>query len=86
MSIKDTKATELLEKLSNLESKVDSFETTLVEDLLLENKGYIDAVKEYNKCWEDAYNYIKENYPEISHENITNILHGPMSLEEALQK
>lgn len=86
MIIEDTKLNGLLEGLHKYENKLDNFESTLNEDLLYESAEYKDTWKAYDNFCEDIYNYIRENYPKISHENITNILYGAMTLQEALEE
>lgn len=86
MVIEDKKLNELLEGLHKYENSLDVFESTLNEDLLYESADYKSTLKTYNSYCEDIYSYIKKNYPKVSHENITNILYGDMTLQEALEE
>ena len=79
----DNKLTEMLHNIELSEKILDSFDSEN-ESLLLESTEYVKSLKLYSKNYDAAYNYIKENYPEITHENITNIITGHMSLNEAL--
>ena len=86
MIMDDVKLNGLLEDLHKHERTLDGFESALNEGLLHESAEYKSAWEAYNGCCEAIYSHIKENYPEVSHESITNILFGDMTLQEALEE
>ena len=84
--MEDNKLNRLMEDLHKYEKKLASFESVLDEGMLRESAEYKSAWKAYDNCCKGIYSHIKENYPNVSHENITNILYGYMTIQEALEE